>query len=110
MAYEGYRPIPGKPLAPELEALIQKLKKTFGPELRIASDGSENGIIIDWFGRAPQALFRQLELEQTKIFGPDLWKWQILCSWGPTPERGVQILCLNTPKERLDHLPGFWYY
>lgn len=115
MAYEGYRPVPGKPVSPELEALIQKLNKKFGAELRISpvepEDGLEStdGIIIEWFGHRPQDLFRRLELEQNEIFGLAPWKWQILCSWGPTLEHGVRILCLDTPKKRLDYLCGFWY-
>ena len=117
MAYQFYRPFPGKPVSPELEALIHTLNKMFGSELRISplksegGPGSTDGIIIEWFGRGPHGLFQRLMDEKDKIFGADLWKWQILCSWGPTLERGVQILCLDTPKKRLDHLePGFWYY
>ncbi len=123
MAYEGYRPFRGKQVAPELEALIQTLNKKFGADLRVSpvkpEDGLEptdglkptDGIIIEWFGRAPQALFQELQREKVKIFGPDLWKWQILCPWGPTLKREVQILCLDTPKKRLDNIePGFWYY
>jgi hypothetical protein len=105
----------GRRMSPELEALIQTLDKMFGAELRISpvppDDGIEptDGIIIEWFGRVPKVLFRRLELEQDKIFGPEPWKWQLLCQWGPTLERGVQILCLDTPKKRLDYLWGFWY-
>ena len=115
MAYEGYRPFLGKRVSPELEALIQKLTKTFGPELRISpmepedSLTSTDGIIIEWFGRRPQDLFRRLGLEQNEIFGLVPWNWQILCQWGPTQVRGVQILCLDTPKKRLDYYSGFWY-
>jgi hypothetical protein len=115
MANQVYRPFLGKRVSPELEALIQKLNKMFGEELRISpvkpEDGIEptDGIIIEWFGRVPKVLFRRLELEQNEIFGANQWNWQILCQWGPTQERGVQILCLDTPKKRLDCLWGFWY-
>ena len=121
MAYEGYQLFRGKPLSPELEALIQTLNKKFGVELRVSpakpeaslepTDSNIDGIVIEWFGRAPQVLFQELQREQVKIFGPDLQKWQILCPWGPGLERGVQILCLDTPKKHLDNIePGFWYY
>jgi len=115
MAYQFYRPFPGKPVSPELEALIQKLNKMFGAELRVSpvkpEDGIEStdGIIVEWLGRRPHDLFRRLMGEQDKIFGPEPWKWQLLCQWGPTLERGIQILCLDTPKKRLDYLWGFWY-
>jgi hypothetical protein len=86
----------------------------FGPELHISpvkpEDGIEptDGIVIEWLGRRPQDIFRRLKLEQNEIFGADLSKWQILCPSGSTPERGVQIFCLDTPKKRLDCWWGFW--
>lgn len=115
MANQVYRPFLGKQVSPELEALIQKLNKMFGAELRVSpvkpEDGIEStdGIIVEWFGRRPQDLFRRLELEQNEIFGLVPWNWQILCQWGPTLERDVQIRCLDTPKKRLDYVSGFWY-
>ena len=117
MAYPFYRPFPGRPVSPELEALIQTLNKMFGAELRVSpvepEDGIEStdGISIEWVGRRPHDLFRRLMDEKDKIFGLDLWKWKIFGPWGPSQDRGVQILYLDTPKKRLDHLePGFWYY
>ena len=115
MVSEFCRAFLGRQVSPELEEVIQTLKKKFGTELGISpvkpGDGIEptDGIIVEWFGRAPLALFRELQDEQVEIFGPYLWNWQILCQWGPTLERGVQILCLDTPKKRLDYLCGFWY-
>ena len=121
MAYQFYRPFPGKPVSPELEALIQTLNKMFGAELRVSPlepedvielDGIEptDGIIIEWLGRRPHDLFRRLKEEEGKIFGADLWKWQIFGPWGPSQNRGVQILCLDTPTKRLKYPFGFWYY
>lgn len=124
MAYGGNQQFRGKLMSPELEALIQTLNEMFGMELRVSPLTPEkpeaspeptnsiiDGIVIEWFGRTPQALFQELQSQQVKIFGLDLWKWQILCPWGPTLERGVQILCLDSPKKRLDNIePGFWYY
>ena len=44
MAYQFYRPFPGKPVSPELEALIQTLNKMFGAELRVSPVEPEEGI------------------------------------------------------------------
>ncbi len=117
MANQLYRPFLGKPLSSDLEALLQKLHNMFGAELRVSllkpEDGiaSTDGIIVEWIGRRPHDLFRRLMEEKEKIFGIALWKWQIFGPWGPSLDRGVQILCLDTPKKRLDHIePGFWYY
>jgi hypothetical protein len=116
MASKFSRSFPKNPVPLELDALTQKLHNKFGAGLRVSpvklKEGMEptDGIIIEWSGRRPHELFRQLMEEKDKIFGADLWKWQIFGPWGPSQDRGVQILYLDTPTKRLKTPAGFWYY
>lgn len=98
----------GKILPMELRTVLGRVADLFGEYLRVTAIDAE-GFACQVWGLTDECLIRRLEMEQTKIFGADLSKFQILCRLDRYGERVVYIRYLRDARMREEYLAGFWY-
>ncbi len=98
----------GKVLPADLQAILGKLADLFGERLRVTAINAE-GFACQVWGLTDECLIRRMEMEQARIFGPDLGKFQVLCRLDRYGERVVHVRHLRDAKMREEYLAGFWY-
>ncbi len=99
----------GKVIPMELQTVLRRLADLFGDRLRVTAIDAE-GLTFDVSGLTGECLIRRLEMEQQRIFGANLSKFQILHALGNSADQGVYVWYLRTHGMRSEHLSGFWYY
>ncbi len=98
----------GKTIPTELLTVLSRLADLFGERLRVLAIDAE-GLRFHVLGLTGECLIRRLEMEQQRIFGMDLDKFQILYALDNSAGQGVSIRYLRTHGMRSEYLSGFWY-
>ena len=93
---------------PALQSLLDKLDARFGNRLTVL-DSDPEWLTFRVSGLTDLNVIRQLEREQSDLFGPEIWRYQILYSQTGA-EPGVQVRVLSTSAQRSSILSGFWSY
>ena len=93
---------------PALQSMLDKLDARFGNRL-VVMESSPEWLTFRVSGLTDLNVIRQLEREQSELFGPEIWNYQILYSQAGE-EPGVSIRVLSTSAQRTSILSGFWSY
>ncbi len=99
----------GKIIPRELLTVLSRLADLFGERLQVSAIDAEE-LNFRVVGLTGECLIRRLELEQERIFGRDLDKFQILYALDNSAGQEVSIQFLRTHGMRCVYRAGFWYY
>lgn len=93
---------------PDLHKLLDKIDARFGNRL-VVLDSSPEWLTFRVTGLTEMNLIRDLERLQAELFGPEMWRYQVLYAQNGK-EPGVSIRVLSTAAERTSIASGFWSY
>jgi hypothetical protein len=93
---------------PALHTLLDKIDARFGNRL-VVLDSTPEWLTFRVSDLTELNVIRELERQQSELFGPEMWRYQVLYSQDGR-EPGVSIRILTTSAERSWISSGFWSY
>lgn len=97
----------GKLISPDFQRVLDNLRLVFGSDLRFSKVGKDSAICHS-YSLTDKRLLDAMEREQERIFGSELWRFQILCAENDRAYKGVEINFLENAKIG-EYRHGFWF-
>jgi len=98
----------GKLISRDFQRVLDNLRLVFGSDLRF-SEVDKDSATCHSYSLTDKKLMDAMESEKEKIFGSDLWRFQILCAEHDSPGKGVEINFLEDMRKRCEYRFGFWF-